>query len=253
MNSGRAILLSTWLLGTVAAGIAPVVARAQGVEPLQWSITPYLWGTNTSVDLSFRDRNVGSDDISFRDLMDMMDSAFMVHVEAGKGQWSGFVDLTYLEVSDRDRRQLVTIDSSSTQVYLDAAMAFWPGGLGSNLSLYGGMRYTGLDDQFNLKRSTDGTLIRKVRSDKGYTDALLGLRYRWDLSRRWSFLAQGDGSFGSSEGTWLLRGLFGYTVGKRDMNKILFGYQYKEADFEDGDLGLDYTYDGPLAGFSFRF
>lgn len=54
-------------------------------------------------------------------------------------------------------------------------------------------------------------------------------------------------------GTWLLRGLFGYTVGQRDMNKILFGYQYKEADFADSDLGLDYAYDGLLAGFSFRF
>lgn len=43
------------------------------------------------------------------------------------------------------------------------------------------------------------------------------------------------------------------TVGKRQMNRILFGYQYKQADFEDGDVGLDYTCQGPLAGFNFRF
>lgn len=111
MNSGRAILLSAWLLGGLAVGV-------------QSSITPYLWGTNTAVDLSFRGRNVGSDDIIFSDLVDKLDSAFMVHVEAARGQWGRFVDLTYLEISDRDRPQFVTIDSSSTQVYLDAAMAF---------------------------------------------------------------------------------------------------------------------------------
>lgn len=107
MDSGRAILLSAWLLGGVAVGIVPAVARAQDREPLQWSIAPYLRGANTAVDLSCRGRIVGSDD-------------------------SGFVDLTYLEISDRDRPQFVTIDSSSTQAYLDAAIAFWPGGVGSN-------------------------------------------------------------------------------------------------------------------------
>ena len=253
MNAKKPIPLTAWLLAVVAVGSVSSGARAQGTDAMQWSITPYLWATNTAVDLTYRSRDLGSDKISFSDLMDLMDSAFMVHVEGGRGQWSGFVDYSYLSISDRDRRQLVTIDSSSTQVYLDAAMAFWPAGVGSNLSFYGGLRYTGLDDQFKFKRTSDGTLVRSLRSDKDYTDALLGLRYRWDLSQRWSLLVQGDGSFGSTEGTWLLRGLFGYTVGQREANKILFGYQYKVAEYEDGDLGLDYTYDGPLAGFSFRF
>ena len=41
----------------------------------------------------------------------MTDSAFMIHVETGKGHWSGFVDLTYLEISDRDKRTLLNVDS----------------------------------------------------------------------------------------------------------------------------------------------
>ena len=253
MNARRSFVVSSMLLAGAAIGLAPAGAEAQSSDQMQWSITPYVWASNTAVDLSFRDRDVGSQDISFRDLVDVMDAAFMVHVEGGKGHWSGFVDYTYLQISDRDKRNLLNVDSASTQVYLDAAMAYWPGGPGSNLNLYGGVRYTGLDDEFKIKRASDGTLVRRLGSDKKFTDALLGVRYRWDLSSRWSFLAQADGSFGSSEGTWLLRGLFGYTVGERQMNRILFGYQYKEADFEDGDLGLDYSFDGPLAGFSFRF
>jgi len=251
MKSGKRNALSGALLAGLLTGIAPAGAHAQSSDQLHWSITPYIWGTNTAADLSFRGRDVASGDISFGDLMDMMDSAFMVHVETGKGHWSGFADLTYLEISDKDKRQFATIKSSSKQVFLDAALAYWPGGEGSNLSVYGGVRYTGLDDQFRI--TLVNTPLPKVRSDKKYTDALVGLRYRWDLSQRWSLLTQGDVSFGDSEGTWLVRGLFGYTVGKRQMNRLLFGYQYKEAEFEDGDLGIDYTYSGPLAGFNFRF
>lgn len=251
MNARRMILVSAALVAGTTLGLAPVGASAESGDGLMWSITPYLWGTNTSIDLTYKDRDLGSQDISFGDLLDVMDGAFMVNAEAGKGQWSAFADLTYLKISDKDKRRFSTIKSSSEQVFLDAALAFWPAGVGTAFSAFGGIRYTGLDDQFRI---TIGEFPpRKIRSNKDYTDALFGMRYRWDLGPRWSLLLHGDASFGSSEGTWLVRGLFGYTVGERQMNKILFGYQYKEAEFQEHDLGLDFTYDGPLAGFSFRF
>jgi hypothetical protein len=34
---------------------------------------------------------------------------------------------------------------------------------------------------------------------------------------------------------------------------ILFGYQYKSAEFQDGDVKTDFENMGPTAGFSFRF
>lgn len=251
MKSLRRILGGAALVAATCLCSVPLGAHAQGSDRLEWSITPYIWATSTSLDLSFRDQDIASEKISFGDLMDMMDSAFMVHVEAGRGHWSGFTDLTYLAISDRDKRPNVTIDSESTQVFLDAALAYWPGGAGAGLNVFGGIRYTGLDDEFKI--TLGNTLLGKQRSDKKYTDALLGARYRFDLAPRWSLLTHADFSFGDSEGTWLLRGLFGYTVGKRQMNRLLFGYQYKQAEFEDGDLGLDYTYQGPLAGFNVRF
>jgi hypothetical protein len=30
-------------------------------------------------------------------------------------------------------------------------------------------------------------------------------------------------------------------------------YQYKEAEFRDGDLTTDFSFQGPMAGFNFRF
>ena len=38
---------------------------AQSGDKLGWSITPYLWASNTKVDLTFRDSGIGGDKITF--------------------------------------------------------------------------------------------------------------------------------------------------------------------------------------------
>lgn len=60
-------------------------------------------------------------------------------------------------------------------------------------------------------------------------------------------------SFGDSEGMRLLRADFAYIVGKREQNRILIGYQHREAAFKSGDLRTDFTFSGPQVGFNFRF
>ena len=244
----------SWLgsLGALAASLClPVPAMAQDSDGFTWSVTPYLWASRTEVDLSYRGDSIGGDEISFDDLLGVLDSAFMIHAEGGRGYWSGYLDLTYLETSDREERTLFTIDTDSEQVILDAAVAWWPGGAGSALSLIGGLRYTGFDDRYHFILQSTEVATRRNTAD--YYDALLGIRYRFDLSERWALATHADASFGDSEGTWVLRAMFAYTVGKRQQNRILFGYQYKQAEFRDGDLDTDFSYYGPIAGFDFRF
>jgi hypothetical protein len=228
-------------------------ASAQQGGGISWSVTPYLWAPSTKVDLTFRDTDIGSGEISFKDLFDALDAAFMIQVEGGKGSWSVFSDLTYLKTSDTAERTVLTIDSSSKQVFLDAALAYWPGGFSSPLSLFGGVRYSGLDDHYTFTTTANGILLGEQRSSNDYYDALLGARYRFDLSDRWQLLTHGDYSFGDSEGVLILRANFAYTVGKKQRNRILFGYQYKDSEFKDGDLTTAFTYHGPMAGFDFRF
>ena len=69
-------------------------ASAQQNSGPTWSVTPYLWGSQTKVDLTFRDASIGAGEISFSDLLDVLDAAFMVQIEGGKGNWSAFGDLT---------------------------------------------------------------------------------------------------------------------------------------------------------------
>lgn len=228
-------------------------ANGQQTNEFGWSITPYLWATETTVDLSFRDTNIGTGEISFNDLLDVLDAAFMIHVEGGGGNWSAFGDLTYLKTSNSSERTVFVVDSSSEQVFLDAAVAWWPGGVGSNFNLYGGLRFTDFDDRFAFRLVINDAPVGERRLRRDYYDALVGLRYRFDFSDRWSLLTRADTSFGDSEGTVLVQANLAWTVGKRQRNRILFGYQYKAADFRDDDLGTDFSYQGPMAGFNFRF
>jgi len=227
-------------------------ASAQENDKIIWSVTPYMWASDTSLDLTVEDRDInGGVKIPFSDLLDVLDTAFQIHVEGGSGKWSSFIDVTLLETSDTIDRPLQTIQTNSKQTFLDAAAAYWPQGVGSQLNFYGGVRYTGFDNRYGFLIGANPLVERRSTAD--YYDALIGIRYRFDLSERWGLLTRADLSFGDSDGTALVQGLFAYTVGKRQQNRIVFGYQYKEAEYTDGGLNQEYSLNGPMAGFNFRF
>ena len=226
-------------------------ALAQESGAFKWSITPYLWASETKVDLTLRDEALGGDRISFSDLVDQIDSAFMVNIEGGQGNWSVFSDLTYLETNDRQQRPIFRVDTDSETTVLDAGFAYWPDGVGTGLSLMAGVRYSGFDNDYRFYRND--TLVSVARDGDDYTDALLGLRYQLDFSGPWELITRADYSFGESEGTWMLRAQFARTVGRREANRIMLGYQYKQAEFVSGDLRTKYAYHGPTVGFNFRF
>jgi len=238
------------LLVTLFLPVAPGTAAED--DEWVWSVAPYIWATETKYDLSANGVPIAGGSISFKELNDNLESSFVLYAETGKGKWSGFVDVNYLEIDELDERTLLSVRTNSKQLYLDVALSYWPSGLGSNLNFYGGLRRTALDDDYDIS-TIGGTPITTLNNDQSYNDVLLGLRYRFDLSERWRLHTRGDVSFGDSEGTWSLQALFGYTVGSRQKNEILIGYRLKEAELEDGNLNTEFTYSGPIAGFRFRF
>ncbi|NCF24167.1 MAG: hypothetical protein GWP60_06480, partial [Gammaproteobacteria bacterium] len=109
MHRGAATLLLSILIPAAAA-------HGQEKDTFGWSITPYLWATETTVDLTFRDADIGTGEISFGDLLDVLDAAFMIHVEGGRGNWTAFGDLTYLKISDSTERTAFVIDANNKQL-----------------------------------------------------------------------------------------------------------------------------------------
>jgi len=234
-------------------------AYAAGSEKLNWSVTPYIWATDTNVDLSANGAPVGGGNISFSDLMDATDASFQIAVEAGfdESNWSAFIDLTYLDTSDDFDTNVggadIRIDTDSEQWYVDAAVAYWPMGVAGGLNFFGGARYIDLDDEYKFTYVALDQEIGVLNSDRSFTDALLGVRYRFEMVQHWALLTRADYSFGDSEGIWLGEALVRYAVGRNRQNGILLGYRYKDGELRDSGIEEDYTWKGPIAGFNFRF
>ncbi len=247
---------STTICGVLALAIAaPVAATEEGA--INWSITPYIWATETTFDLTADSTPIGGGKVSFSDLVDTTDTSFQIHVEGGRSgdKWSAFIDLTFLETSDSfdDPTVPVRIETDSEQWLIDAAIAYWPQGEAGGLNLFGGIRYTSLDDEFEFIDPVSGISLGTLKNDRSFTDLLLGGRYRFDLNERWSLLTRADYAFGDSDGIFQLEALFRYAVGRDRQNGILIGYRYKEAELEDGGIKEEYEYKGPAVGFNFRF
>jgi len=250
VNPGKIRRVTVAILGVVLF-LGTLPASAQETSGFKWSVSPYIWASRTKADLAFRDESLGGGTVSFSDLLDQLDSGFMVHFEGGKGHWSLLADVTYLETSDAEQRPVFLVKSAAEATVLDTAVAYWPGGVGSSLSVIAGMRYSGFDNRYRFL--LDDLEVARLRDEDDYYDVLLGIRYRFVLGGRWDLLTRADVSFGQSEGTWLVQAVFGRTIGKREANRLLLGYQYKVAEFKSGDLTSDFSYHGPIAGFNFRF
>ena len=221
---------------------------------LNWSITPYIWATDTEYDLKASGTPVDTGKITFDDLLDTTDSSFQIVTEAGieGGKWSAFVDLTYLDTSDDYTGRFFKVDSDSEQWFLDAAVAWWPKGESGGLSLFAGGRYTDLDDQLDFWLAANGQQVWLLDNDRDFLDVLVGVRQQFSLSDSWKLHTHADYSFGDSEGTYLLQATIRYGMGAKKQYGLMLGYRYKEAEFKHGDIEEDYTYKGPLLAFNFR-
>jgi len=245
---------STAICGVLALAIAAPVAATGDVD-INWSITPYVWAAETTFDLTADGTPIDSGKVSFSDLVDTTDTSFQIHVEGGRSgdKWSAFIDLTFLDTSDSFDGPAVRIETDSEQLFVDAAIAYWPQGEAGGLNLFGGIRYTSLDDEFEFIDPGSGTSLGTLENDRSFTDLLLGGRYRFDLNGRWLLQTRADYAFGDSDGIFQLEAFFRYAVGRDMQNGIYIGYRYKEAELEAGGIKEEYEYKGPAAGFNFRF
>ena len=247
MNTASLCCLLTLLLAMPAAA-----AEGDGIS---WSIISYVWASDTKVDLKADGTPIGGDTVSFNDLIDITDTSFQIFVEGGRsdGNWSAFVDVTYIETSDKFSAGPVLIKTNSEQWYIDAAIAYWPNGEAGGFNLFGGMRFTSLDDRFKFSLPALGMPLGTLKNDRSFTDLLLGARYRFDFNESWALHTRADYAFGDSEGILQVEALVRYAIGKNRKYAVLIGYRYKEAEFEDGGLEEDFEFKGPIAGFNFRF
>jgi len=180
-------------LGLILAfGLAavPPVTVASGPEADRWEFAGevFLWGASIGGTSS-----AGDDvDISFGDLIDNLDFAFMGKLAARRDRWTLFADLVYLDVEDgvnttanivgRPVKTDIEVQLKGFTSTLGGAYRIWETG-STDLSLLAGARYLRLETDLDIDI---GSGISQEYSDSGHVwDGIVGLRGKTDLSDKW--------------------------------------------------------------------
>ncbi len=236
-------LRSAGAIGLLLSGAG---AHAEGSD-MDWLGIVYLYGSGIDVDA--KNASAG---VSFGDLIDNLEMAGMVHVEAQGDTFGGLVDVLFVGVGANETRPNAHLNVDNDTTSMDLALVWSPGAERlTGFELYGGLRY--ISNDFHLVVDPDPPALPTVTtgSDKSYTDLLVGARYITPLSDKWRLTFQGDLSGGDTEGTFSLGAYAGYVMGQ---HHFIVGYKHFELDLESRQgRSLTVTMTGPVLGYGYRF
>lgn len=229
----------------------------------KWSVTPYVWATDVGVDVTIQDQRVVDDTIEFQDLLDDLDWAAQLHVEAQHGAHGVMFDYFGVKLSDEDSRFALpmpagaeaVLDSTIEMSIIELGGIFDLGGDQQGFELLYGTRI--LTDRATLETEFDlgsATMTRHDESSDTLADALFGVRYQKQLSRRWGCLVRTDASTGGTDLTWSAAAAAGYTLGDSGRYMLTAGYRYMSIKYDvDEPVEATLTMSGAFTGLRLSF
>ena len=241
MNTDRSIrtLLRTPLAATAAAALLIGGASAAGASEWKWNVTPYIWATDVAVDLSLDDRRVVDKEIEFADLIEDVDYAAQVHLEAQRGKHGVMFDLFDVALSEPFRRVTLPDGAGDVLISPEAGMTIlelggvWnPRGDGQGFSLLYGTRIFNERASLEVLPPVAGASSSTFETDETLVDGLLGVRYAGRFSPRWSWIVRADASTGGTELTWSGGAALGWSFGADRRYQLIAGYRRMDVDFD---------------------
>jgi len=268
-------LLIPVIVAFILAAFTPSVTAEEKPAESAWQFTvaPYLWAI--SMDGNVTVKGLEADlDLSFSDIWDELNFAFMMEYEARKGNWGFWGNTIYANLGKSNisgPRGLTNIDPTVKSLWQGLGgfyrLGTWnladaPGKKTPSVIVdtYFGARYTWLE----LTLDFDGIFqnrINSVSQDKSWVEPLLGARTIWDLSERWTATLAGDigGVAFGSDFAWNAFSLIGYRFdlfGEKNAQAFA-GYRALSQDYTDGSgrdkFQWDVTLYGPVLGLAVRF
>ena len=243
----RSKLTTAILTLIVLIMFAPGVTTAQESDGWNFRITPYLWmlgldGTTTTL---------GSDvpvEADFGDILDLLNLALMANMEFNNGTWFVVLDTMWADLeAPIETGGPIGGKVEIEQIIIDALVGM---NLSEHFDVYAGARY--YDQDITIVPN----MLPEIPLGDDWTDFLLGIRARGEISEKWSFAGKLDAAVtGDSESAWLAQAMFLRYIG--DNMRFDIGYRYYDVDYESGS-GLtrfkwDVAHSGPVVGFSWEF
>jgi len=229
----------------------------------QFEVTPYLLAAGMDGTVGVRDHTADVD-MSFSDIWDDLEAAFMGIFTAQKGPWSFGLEGVYMKLQD-DGVNTVTgpggLVSISGELDVTAKMYIFQGSVGyrvlddtTKVDVLGALRYTELDLDTEVNVAFSPPIFSGSASADGsdsWTDIVVGARVLHPLSDTVSLLGYADVGGGGSDLTYQILGGVNWEFSKDFTAKL--GYRYLSWDYEDGGNTWDIAVAGPYLGLGIRF
>lgn len=268
LEMARRFALLACLCGACCTG--PATAAELVSEEWQFQVTPYLWGVYMSGDVTVKGVKT-SPSVTFSEILDDLDFAFMAEADARKGRIGVFVNAVYADVADTndDVGPGLRVRAEGEMAVAGAGAYYrlgpWnldaeAGATGPKVVVdpYVGARYTYLDAELKFRR-----IGRQISADKHWVDPIVGVRTLWELTPNWNINVLGDvggfGLSGNSDFSWQAAGLIGYRFGLfgDDDANVVAGYRALFQKYKDGngrdEFKWDMTLHGPMLGLAITF
>ncbi len=251
------LLFFAYLLAT------SVQAEEQNSNDWQFEVTPYFLAA--AMDGSVGMRGVTADiDLSFSDIWDNLDKAFLLMFTAQKGKWVFGFDGIYFKLAGKSAStwQGPLGSSNTAQLNVDITQQVYALFAArrvldkrAKVDLLGQARYTNLDATVKLAVDFGSDLLpdgsRSTEREEGWWDAAIGTRVVLPITEGWDLLAYADIGAGGSDLTYQLMAGLNWQFSQTLTGK--FGYRYFYQDYEKDDFKWDMTTSGVYAGLGIRF
>ena len=245
-------------------GASTVLAQTESSptqDQWQFSGAIYLWGA----DLNGQTIRGSEVEVSFNDLLDNLEMAFMGAFAARKNNWSLFTDVIYMDLAaDKTANLSIPIGpiqvpvTTSVSLDIEAWILHFAGGYNlysegkSRLDLIGGARYLNLDQSMFLSLQSLGPgLSRTISESLTSFDGSVGLKGNAALGERWFLPYYFDIGTGESSFTWQATAGIGFRAGR--VVDLALVYRHLEWDIDSARVVDDINFSGPTLGVIFRW
>ncbi len=281
-RDARTVKICLALMTLIAISLPAYAGEPAPADKWTFAVRPYLWAPGISGTLKY-DIPPGGGGGATVDLssyiLQNLNMALMLTVEARKGDWSVLTDVVYLDVeSDDSKVKSVSFTTpggridvsvgadvgtkvklSGVEWELAGAYTVARGG-NSSMDVLAGVRYFGIEAKTDWRLS--GTITGpgpgqsfaasgSVSDRMDLWDGIVGIRGSVGLGQsKWAIPYYLDVGTGSSELTWQGAAGIGY---RYSWGELQLMYRHLYYDLKGDKLFQDFSFSGPAVGVNFRF
>lgn len=253
-----AVLPAVAAAGCAASAPASVAPRPEekarpATQDFDVAVEPYLWAASVDGNVRLGSGGGASVGADFDELLDDLEAAAMLAVEARFGNGFGLLgDITWFDLEDEGTATGLAIPvEGRVGMFHGQLSGLWrpPGQEHVLFDVLAGVRVIDIETEMR----GDGPFALNPQGGDTFVDPVVGARATVPLGEDFQFLVLGDiGGFGV--GTDLSYQVFasvGWAISRHV--GIGLGWRHLGVDFSESNMSADFDFTGPLLGMRFAF